>query len=98
VPSTPLADPGQMAAEGRSMPDSFGKRQRDQVKARKAAARDERRVARAKRRKEGSSDTAQESGFGDPWGIAPAQNRPADAASPSFSRDSSDSTAGRRAD
>jgi hypothetical protein len=33
------------------MPDSFGKRQRDQVKARKAAARDERRVARTKRRK-----------------------------------------------
>jgi hypothetical protein len=36
------------------MPDSFGKRQRDQVKARKAAARDERRVARTKRRKDGS--------------------------------------------
>jgi hypothetical protein len=35
------------------MPDSFGKRQRDQVKARKAAARDERRVARNKRRKGG---------------------------------------------
>ncbi len=35
------------------MPDSFGKRQRDQVKARKAAARDERRVARNKRRKDG---------------------------------------------
>jgi hypothetical protein len=33
------------------MPDSFGKRQRDQVKARKAAARDDRRVARNKRRK-----------------------------------------------
>jgi hypothetical protein len=33
------------------VPDSFGKRQRDQVKARKAAARDERRVARNKRRK-----------------------------------------------
>jgi len=36
------------------MPDSFGKRQRDQVKARKAAARDERRVARTKRRKHGT--------------------------------------------
>ena len=36
------------------MPDSFGKRQRDQVKARKAAERDERRVARTKRRKDGS--------------------------------------------
>jgi hypothetical protein len=33
------------------MPDSFGKRQRDQVKARKAMARDDRRVARNKRRK-----------------------------------------------
>jgi hypothetical protein len=33
------------------MPDSFGKRQRDQVKARKAAARDDRRIARNKRRK-----------------------------------------------
>jgi hypothetical protein len=39
------------------MPDSFGKRQRDQVKARKAAARDERRVARNKRRKDGSAAT-----------------------------------------
>jgi hypothetical protein len=36
------------------MPDSFGKRQRDQAKARKAAARDERRVARTKRRRDGS--------------------------------------------
>ena len=35
------------------MPDSFGKRHRDQVKARKAAERDERRIARNKRRKEG---------------------------------------------
>ena len=34
-----------------NMPDSFGKRQRDQVKARKAAARDDRRIARNKRRK-----------------------------------------------
>jgi hypothetical protein len=39
------------------MPDSFGKRQRDQVKARKAAARDERRVARTKRRRDGSPPT-----------------------------------------
>lgn len=31
------------------MPESYGKRQRQDVKARKAAARDERRVARAKR-------------------------------------------------
>ena len=32
------------------MPDSFGKRQRDATKARKATAREERRVARSKRR------------------------------------------------
>ena len=31
------------------MPDSYGKRQRQDVKARKAAAREERRLARAKR-------------------------------------------------
>ena len=49
------------------MPDSFGKRQRDQVKVRKAAARDERRIARNKRRK----------------GIAPAEHQgEADAGSP----------------
>lgn len=33
------------------MPDSFGKRDRDRVKARKALERDERRVARAARRR-----------------------------------------------
>ena len=38
------------------MPDSFGKRQRDQVKARKAAARDDRRIARNKRRKQGTTE------------------------------------------
>jgi hypothetical protein len=32
------------------MPDSFGKRNRDAVKARKAAARDDRRIARNQRR------------------------------------------------
>jgi len=32
------------------MPDSYGKRQRDAVKARKAAAREERRIARRQRR------------------------------------------------
>lgn len=32
------------------MPDSFGKRRRDQVKGRKATAREERRVARNQRR------------------------------------------------
>ena len=34
------------------MPDSFGKRQRREVKAKKAAAREERRVARNKRRQD----------------------------------------------
>jgi hypothetical protein len=34
------------------MPDSFGKRARRDVKARKAAAREERRVARARRRED----------------------------------------------
>jgi hypothetical protein len=32
------------------LPDSYGKRQRNQVKAKKATAREERRVARAQRR------------------------------------------------
>jgi hypothetical protein len=32
------------------VPDSYGKRQRNQVKAKKATAREERRVARARRR------------------------------------------------
>jgi len=32
------------------VPDSYGKRQRDQVKAKKATAREERRVERARRR------------------------------------------------
>ena len=32
------------------MPDSYGKRQRDAVKARKAAAREERRIARRQRK------------------------------------------------
>ena len=34
------------------MPDSFGKRQRRDVKAKKAVAREERRVARAQRRED----------------------------------------------
>jgi hypothetical protein len=42
------------------VPDSFGKRNRDRVKAEKAAARDERRVARNQRQKERlSGDEAQ---------------------------------------
>jgi hypothetical protein len=38
------------------LPDSYGKRRRDQVKARKATAREERRVARNQRRAAGSVD------------------------------------------
>ena len=60
------------------MPDSFGKRQRDQVKARKAAARDERRVARNKRRKDGPQSEQTRDGeastpmpIGDPNGASP---------------------------
>jgi hypothetical protein len=48
------------------LPDSYGKRQRDVVKARKAAAREDRRIARRQRQKdpggvstlEGDADTA----------------------------------------
>jgi hypothetical protein len=41
------------------MPDSYGKRQRNQVKAKKATAREERRVARARRRaKDAARDPA----------------------------------------
>jgi hypothetical protein len=49
------------------MPDSFGKRQRDQVKARKAAARDERRVARSKRKKEGTPSVSESGRFDAAW-------------------------------
>lgn len=35
---------------GASLPDSYGKRQRNQVKAKKAIAREERRLARARQR------------------------------------------------
>ncbi len=48
----PLATTGQAGrAPGnlQGMPESYGKRQRQDVKARKAAAREERRVARAQR-------------------------------------------------
>jgi len=38
------------------LPDSYGKRRRDQVKARKATAREERRVARNQRRAGGAVD------------------------------------------
>ena len=61
------------------MPDSFGKRQRDQVKARKAAARDDRRVARNKRRK----GIAPAEPFGDAaMGIPGALDRSDDAIQP----------------
>jgi hypothetical protein len=43
------------------MPDSYGKRQREGVKARKAAEREERRVARKQRRQ------ARETGDGQPY-------------------------------
>lgn len=59
------------------MPDSYGKRNRDRVKAKKAAARDERRVARNVRSKQraagepepGPSNDAERSfeGDGGPW-------------------------------
>ena len=39
------------------VPDSFGKRNRDAVKARKAAERDDRRVARNRRRNPGAGPT-----------------------------------------
>ncbi len=49
------------------MPDSYGKRNRDMVKARKAAARDERRVARNQRQKErGITGGTEPDGFADP--------------------------------
>ena len=49
------------------MPDSYGKRNRDMVKARKAAARDERRVARNQRQREREITGGTEpDGFADP--------------------------------
>ncbi|HLB62348.1 MAG TPA: hypothetical protein VJN50_06415 [Actinomycetota bacterium] len=42
------------------MPDSFGKRQRREVKAKKAAAREERRVARNQRRQDRAAGILQE--------------------------------------
>jgi hypothetical protein len=40
-----------MQTEGGTVPDSFGKRNREKIKAKKAEARDDRRVARSQRRK-----------------------------------------------
>jgi len=45
IDGQPRLAPGTLAG----MPESYGKRQRQDVKSRKAAAREERRVARAKR-------------------------------------------------
>jgi hypothetical protein len=42
---------GDVKKEGASVPDSFGKRNREKVKAKKAEARDDRRIARNQRRK-----------------------------------------------
>jgi hypothetical protein len=39
------------ASRGGTVPDSFGKRNREKVKAKKAEARDDRRIARSQRRK-----------------------------------------------
>ena len=66
----PPADLGDGGADLRTMPDSYGKRQRDQVKARKAAAKDERRVARIKRQREGP---APEPTFGEIPAIEPGE-------------------------
>lgn len=55
------------------MPDSFGKRQRREVKAKKAAAREERRVARTQRRADRAAGLIEQ---GSP--IAPAEPDPAD--------------------
>lgn len=50
------------------MPDSYGKRQRDVVKARKAAAREERRIARRRRH-----DGLEVAEWAEPAGEAQAQ-------------------------
>ena len=56
------------------MPDSFGKRNREKVKAQKAEIRDQRRIARNQRRK-GYPPTPERSQAGfDPFGEPPAQD------------------------
>jgi hypothetical protein len=50
-PLPDLALPRGDADRGGTVPDSFGKRNREKVKAKKAEARDDRRVARSQRRK-----------------------------------------------
>jgi len=55
------------------MPDSFGKRQRREVKAKKAAAREERRAAPTQRRADRAAGLIEQ---GSP--IAPAEPDPAD--------------------
>jgi hypothetical protein len=56
------------------MPDSFGKRQRREVNAKKAAAREERRLDRAKR-KQDRADGVLEAGppLGDPFEAEPSE-------------------------
>ena len=48
------------------MPETYGKRQRQGVKAKKAAAREERRIARAQRREARASGTEETSWLADP--------------------------------
>ena len=62
------------------MPDSYGKRQRDAVKARKAAAREERRIARRERRNQ--DPLSSDNGFseGTPDEEAPDEEAPDEAA------------------
>jgi hypothetical protein len=48
------------------MPDSFGKRQRREVKAKAAAAREERRIARNRRREDRAAGVVEEPDLGAP--------------------------------
>jgi hypothetical protein len=48
------------------MPDSYGKRQRRQVKAKKTAAREERRIARNQRRADRAAGTLEDPDLGPP--------------------------------
>jgi hypothetical protein len=50
LPPPVPGDPDSLRARGEDMPDSYGKRQRNAHKARKFAAREERRVARKQQR------------------------------------------------
>lgn len=63
------------------MPDSYGKRQRSQVKAKKANAREERRLARNRRRSE-RRDGVPEGHHGDGAPVDGIDDRGADVAAP----------------